>query len=70
MEVAIVALGVEVGNSRGELDSREDAATGAIETACYCAGLLSSIGKGLDGWRRVVGDRGGPATEQRRKHVS
>jgi hypothetical protein len=62
MEVAVVALRVEVGDTRGELDSREDATFGAVETALFGSGLLAGIGERFNGWRSIFRYRRGPAT--------
>lgn len=50
MEVAVVALGVEVGDARGELDGREDAA------ALLGADLLAGGRKRFGRWRSVFWD--------------
>lgn len=50
MEVAVVALGVEVGDARGELDGREDAA------ALLGADLLAGGRKRFRRWRSVFWD--------------
>ena len=71
MEVAIVALGIEVGDTGGELDGREDAATRAIlETALLCASLLTCIGEGLDGGRSVVGNGRGSTAGGKTRSVN
>lgn len=51
MEVAVVAVGVEVGDAVGELDGREEA------TALLGADLLAGRREGDDGRRRVGGNR-------------
>lgn len=56
MEVSVVGVWVEMGDSCGELDGREDA------PALLCAGLFSGRRQRLDGGQGVGGDRSRAAT--------
>lgn len=58
MEVSVVAFRIEMADARGELDGRKDA------TTLFGSSLLASSGKGLDGRRRIFGDRRGTTTVQ------
>jgi len=50
MEVSVIAFGVEMTNSRGELDR------GKYTAALLCAGLLSNCREDFNGRRRILWD--------------
>lgn len=56
MEVAVVGVGIEVGDSRGEFDGREE--TSSVLGADLLARAQQSLGRG----GRILGDGGGAAT--------